>query len=94
MKYEFGHIYGNRIDEIADFRKKNGRIVAEKYLKFIINKYSMVVNEIDLKYSLARPSHPKGDTPLHRAAMHGHADIFSSLVLASKYNDTESAHTF
>lgn len=35
------HEYGSRIDEIADFRKKNGRIVSEKYVKYIIDKYKM-----------------------------------------------------
>ena len=33
------------IDEIAEFRKTNGRIVSEKYLKFIIDKYVNIVNE-------------------------------------------------
>lgn len=37
------HEYGDRIDEIADFRKKNGRIVSEKYVKYILDKYKMSV---------------------------------------------------
>ena len=32
-------IYATALDEIIDFRKSNGRIVSEKYVKFIIQKY-------------------------------------------------------
>jgi hypothetical protein len=53
--YEYAHIYGNRINELADYRKTQGKIVGEKYCKFIINKYNMAVNEIDFKYSITRP---------------------------------------
>jgi hypothetical protein len=55
IKYENAHFYANRINEIVDFRKNNGRIVSEKYCKFIILKYNMEVNELDFKYSLTRP---------------------------------------
>jgi hypothetical protein len=55
MNYENAHFYGNRINEIVEFRKKYGRIVSEKYCKFIISKYNMRINELDFKYSLTRP---------------------------------------
>ena len=55
MNYEYATLYGNRIDEIADFRKNNGRIVSEKYCKFIICKYNMIMNTIDFQYSITRP---------------------------------------
>jgi hypothetical protein len=55
IQYEFAHLYGNRIDELEDFRKNQGRIVGEEYCKFIINKYKMVINKINFKYSITRP---------------------------------------
>jgi hypothetical protein len=55
MNYEYAKFYGNRIDEIIDFRKKYGRIVGEKYCKFIIQKYNMNINEIDFQYTITRP---------------------------------------
>ena len=53
--YENGNLYSNRINELADFRINNGRIVSEKYCKFIISKYNMKINMLDLKYSITRP---------------------------------------
>jgi hypothetical protein len=47
--------YGKRIDEIIEFRKTNGRIVSEKYVKFIIVKYFKEVKFIDFKFSIIRP---------------------------------------
>lgn len=55
MNYENAHFYANRINEIADFRKTNGRIVSEKYCKFIISKYNMTMNELNFKYKITRP---------------------------------------
>jgi hypothetical protein len=48
MNYKNACIYGKRIDEIAEFRKNNGRIVSEKYVKYIIHKYNM--NLIFIKF--------------------------------------------
>jgi len=53
--YENAVLYGKRINEIAEFRKTNGRIVSEKYVKFIINKYKIPVNFIDFDFQLIRP---------------------------------------
>lgn len=47
--------YSCRIDEIIEFRKNNGRIVSEKYLKFIINKYYNKVIYIDFMMTVVRP---------------------------------------
>ena len=55
MNYEYADLYANRIDELAEFRKNHGRIVGEKYCKFIITKYGMKMNEIDLQYTITRP---------------------------------------
>jgi len=47
--------YGKRIDEIINFRKTNGRIVSEKYVKFIINKYFKKLVFINFKFIIIRP---------------------------------------
>lgn len=54
MNYAIAIQYGKRIDEIADFRKHNGRIVSEKYVKFIVNKYKIPVTLIDFKFKIIR----------------------------------------
>lgn len=47
--------YALRINEIKEFRKNNGRIVSEKYVKFIINKYYNNLKFIDFKMKIVRP---------------------------------------
>jgi len=48
--------YACRIEEIIEFRKNNGRIVSEKYVKFIINKYYNNLKFIDFKIKIIRPN--------------------------------------
>lgn len=55
INYENAHIYGKRINEIAEFRKTNGRIVSEKYVKFIITKYNLKLNFINFRFDIIRP---------------------------------------
>jgi hypothetical protein len=55
MNYEHAQLYAKRIDEIAEFRKHHGRIVSEKYTKFIIDKYRIPVNMVDFHFSIVRP---------------------------------------
>jgi len=38
MNFEHACIYAKRINELSEFRKNNGRIVAEKYCKFFFKK--------------------------------------------------------
>lgn len=47
--------YACRIDEIINFRKNHGRIVSEKYVKFIINKYYSKLKFIDFFMKIIRP---------------------------------------
>jgi hypothetical protein len=54
MNLENANIYGNRIDELANFRRNHGRIVGEKYCKFTITKYNILWNEIDFNYDIIR----------------------------------------
>jgi hypothetical protein len=48
--------YACRIDEIIQFRKNHGRIVSEKYVKFIINKYYNKLKFIDFIMTIIRPN--------------------------------------
>jgi hypothetical protein len=56
MSCDYARIYGNRIDELADFRKNHGRIVAEKYCLFICRKYNMLINMINFNWNIIRPT--------------------------------------
>ena len=55
VRYNDCCYYGKRINEIIDFRKHNGRIVSEKYVKFIINKYYKNVIFVNFKFTITRP---------------------------------------
>lgn len=55
MNYENGCIYGKRIDELAEYRREFGIIVAEKYCKYIILKYCMDIHIINFRYTITRP---------------------------------------
>ena len=55
MNYKNACIYGKRIDEIAEFRRNQGRIVSEIYLKYIIDKYSMNIIFINFNFEIIRP---------------------------------------
>jgi hypothetical protein len=48
--------YACRIDEIKEFRRNNGRIVSEKYVKFIINKYYSNLKYINFIMKIVRPN--------------------------------------
>jgi len=48
--------YSHRIDELAEFRKSNGRIVAEKYVKYIVDRHNYLPKEVDFKFDLLRPN--------------------------------------
>ena len=53
--YDKSHLYGKRIDEIAEFRKTQGRIVSEKYVKYIVHKHKLKLKEIRFNFRLERP---------------------------------------
>jgi len=55
LSYENAITYLNRVNGLVEFRKHHGRIVAEKYVKYIINQMNLNVNEIDFKYGITRP---------------------------------------
>jgi len=48
-------LYGKRINELTEFRKQNGRIIPEKYVKYIVDKYSIPVNKIPFLCIIIRP---------------------------------------
>jgi hypothetical protein len=47
--------YSTRIDEIIDFRRKRGRIVSEKYVKYIVDNYYPNIKFIDFVMTIIRP---------------------------------------
>ena len=55
MNYSNSCIYGKRINKLVEFRKNNGRIVSEKYVKFIIDKYNIPVNMVEFNFEIIRP---------------------------------------
>ena len=55
MNYENGCIYGKRIDELAEYRREFGLIIAEKYCKHIVLKYNMDINIMNFNYTITRP---------------------------------------
>ena len=55
LTYETAPVYGKRINGIIDFRREHGRIVAEKYVKYICNENHLTVRFIPLNFSLVRP---------------------------------------
>lgn len=46
--------YSHRIDGVAEFRKTNGRIVAEKYVKFVVDRHFKPAF-VDFHFDLLRP---------------------------------------
>ena len=55
VNYENAIIYGKRINEIIEYRKNNGRIVSEKYVKYILTKYNLHINQINFDFTIVRP---------------------------------------
>lgn len=47
--------YGERIDGIAEFRKTNGRIVSEKYLKYVVDQH-YETKQVNFQFDLLRPN--------------------------------------
>ena len=60
MNYKYANHYAYRIKELANYRKKHGRIVSEKYTKFIVNKYFKKIL-INFSFKIIRPSEMKSD---------------------------------
>jgi hypothetical protein len=45
--------YSHRVNQIAEFRKTNGRIVSEKYVKYIVDKY-YIPKQVEFYFRLMR----------------------------------------
>jgi hypothetical protein len=52
MRYENTTLYSHRIDGLKEYRKHNGRIVSEKYCKYVIDKCYDNVRFVDFKFEL------------------------------------------
>ena len=55
LPYHSALKYACRIDEIIEFRKNHGRIVSEKYVKYIIDKYYPKIKFIHFIMKIIRP---------------------------------------
>ena len=53
MPFDLAKPYSHRIDEIAAFRKHNGRIVSEKYVKYVVDRH-YVPTQVDFHFDLLR----------------------------------------
>lgn len=47
--------YGQRINELKEFRSTQGRITSETYVKYILDKYYKSVKPINFKFDIIRP---------------------------------------
>jgi hypothetical protein len=56
VPFHTAETYSTRIDEIAEFRKTCGRIVSEKYVKYVVEKYYPNVQFIDFVMKIIRPN--------------------------------------
>ena len=54
LNYSQAKNYANKIEEAAEFRKHNGRIVSEKFTKYIVDKYYKNKN-IKFNFDRVRP---------------------------------------
>jgi len=55
VPYANSGVYGKRIEEIVEFRKERGRIVSEKFVKYIVEKYFTRVHFVDFVFTIERP---------------------------------------
>jgi hypothetical protein len=60
MRFEDCQKYGKRIEELEEFRRTQGRITSEKYVKYTLDKYYKNVYKIDFRSIMIRPN---GRTP-------------------------------
>ena len=56
VPFHMAEKYSARIDEIVEFRKTCGRIVSEKYVKHVVEKYYPNVQFIDFVMKIIRPN--------------------------------------
>ena len=55
--FKDAYVYALRLNELAEFRKNEGRIVAEKYLKYVIKNKGIIVQlNNNIKFKLIRPN--------------------------------------
>ena len=55
VDYDKCGLYGRRIDEIIEFRRTHGRIVSEKFVKYIIDKHFVSITFIKFDFDIIRP---------------------------------------
>lgn len=55
MSYNKACLFTQRVDELKDYRKNVGRIVAEPYCKYVVEKLNFILNEIVFNFKIIRP---------------------------------------
>ena len=55
LRYETAPFYGNRIDGLIEYRKTQGRIVSEKYVKYVCDKNKLSPKFIAFDFKIVRP---------------------------------------
>jgi len=56
VPFDKAHFYACRIEQIKEFRKNHGRIVSEKYVKYIVNTYYTTPLFIPFRMFIVRPN--------------------------------------
>lgn len=56
IPYKLAHIYGKRIDNLLEYRRTQGRIVSERYIKYVLETNKIEVNLLDFHFEIVRPS--------------------------------------
>lgn len=56
LPYANASVYANRIDQMAEFRKNHGRIVSEKYLKYVCDTNNLIINFVPFLFKIIRPN--------------------------------------
>jgi hypothetical protein len=52
---EYADIYASRLDGLKDFRQTQGRIVSEKYLKYVLDTHEVPLQFVSFRFDLVRP---------------------------------------
>jgi hypothetical protein len=56
LKFSDFSWYSDRVEGLEEFRKTNGRIVSEKYVKYVVEKNGYTPKQIDFHFDLLRPN--------------------------------------
>jgi hypothetical protein len=55
MSYYKAGLFTQRVDELKEYRENVGRIIAEPYCKYVVEKHKLNVNEINFSFKIVIP---------------------------------------